>query len=123
MTWSGNLKSQDQRPNGGSKKRQYVRRDRGTPSPQHSDRESPVEQGGKTHGIFRFSPRPDNLIMSRTPSPDGNAYAGPKFSEPPSPNLLPKPPSHWMNFGDFDSHDSMSSQLKEMLKVATCIQA
>lgn len=118
MTWSGNMKTQrDHRPNGRAKPRHYVRRDRGTPSPQHSDsRESPVEQGSQE--LFRFSPRPDNIMVSRTPSPDGSAYAGAKFSEPPSPNLLPKPPSHWMNFGDFDSHNSMTSQLKEMLKVA-----
>lgn len=69
--------------------------------------------------LFRISPRPENLTISRTPSPDGSAYAGAKFSEPPSPNLLPKPPSHWINFGEFNSHSSMSSQLKEILKVAS----
>lgn len=122
MTWSGNMKSQrDQRSYGGARPRQTGssgRRDRGTPSPQHSDsRGSHVEQSGQEFFSFRFSPKPENFTPSRTPSPDGN-YASAKFSEPPSPTLLPKPPSHWINFGDFNSHNSMSSQLKEMLKVA-----
>ena len=119
MTWSGNMKSQrDQRHSGGTKYRQYARKDRGTPSPQYiEDRASPMQHGSPTSGIFRFSPKPENLMISRTPSPD-NAYAGAKFSEPPSPTLLPKPPSHWMRFGDFDSPGNMTNQLKEMLKVA-----
>ncbi|KAI0241490.1 hypothetical protein LSAT2_025601 [Lamellibrachia satsuma] len=49
------------------------------------------------------------------------AYAGAKFSEPPSPNVLPKPPVHWMNAesnsGLWNNCAEITNVLKVMLKV------
>lgn len=57
-----------------------------------------------------------NTLLATQGSP---SYAGPKFSEPPSPSVLPKPPSHWVSFpmSSCDNREMMTFQLKSLLKV------
>ncbi|XP_004705164.1 proline-rich nuclear receptor coactivator 2 [Echinops telfairi] len=57
---------------------------------------------------------PNLLLKSQT----NQNYAGAKFSEPPSPSVLPQPPSHWVpvSFNPSDK-EMMTFQLKTLLKV------
>lgn len=66
---------------------------------------------------------------NRTPprTAGGSPFAGAKFHDPPSPQSLPKPPTHWIeddspSWGMFSSsspvlHDQIAAQLKTLLKV------
>ncbi len=57
-----------------------------------------------------------------------NSYAGAKFSDPPSPQFLPKPPSSWMQFNNDKENEPVVSttpcvQMTNVLKVMLNVQA
>uniref|UniRef100_A0A667YI78 Proline-rich nuclear receptor coactivator 1 n=1 Tax=Myripristis murdjan TaxID=586833 RepID=A0A667YI78_9TELE len=83
--------------------------------PANREQKKPLHASDNFKIVMLLPPEPQDLQ-------DGEkVYAGAKFSEPPSPSVLPKPPSHWVGENDpqhgSHSREQMTVHLKTLLKV------
>ena len=113
------------------KRRSFV----GSPRRSPSNRQSPVVDSENSLKILveEGRPRPGSRTSRRASdatSPvdipgtkEDGRYAGPKFSSPPSADLLPKPPSKWISCHRESFQrvnlDAMTVHLRQMLKMST----
>ncbi|KAH8019772.1 hypothetical protein HPB51_021861 [Rhipicephalus microplus] len=107
------------------------------PVPRRRDRQA---GSGAHHAQGNNAAPPKKAFKAVTPSPAKNSgrvpmftksassspplghYAGPKFSESPSPAALPRPPVHWVSCGALQAASpevcrEMTNRLKTLLKV------
>lgn len=100
------------------------KKDTSSPNKPPSHHQSPLREQKKPLHASNNTKVLHSLRANTSPEylKDGEkVYAGAKFSEPPSPSVLPKPPSHWVGEDEpqqsNQSREQMTVHLKSLLKV------